>query len=88
MSASVRPAMAVGKHLSPLTTGWARQLRQIALHRETAALLDLRASRATSEAEAMRLRRRAAQRRAIAQALRQQAAGRGTSPRWERSSPR
>lgn len=50
----------------------AHLLRQIALHQETAALLDQRAQNATSPAQATVLRQRAAARRAIAQQLRQQ----------------
>jgi hypothetical protein len=51
-----------------------KQLRRIALHQETAALLELRAGRATSPTEAALLRRRAATRRSTAQQLRAQLA--------------
>jgi hypothetical protein len=48
----------------------AAQLRRIALHEETAALLDIRAARAGTDAFASPLRRRAAEHRREAQRLR------------------
>jgi hypothetical protein len=62
----------------------ASELRRMALHLETAAVLDLRAQRATDPAQVAVLRRRAEQRRQEAARIRAQLAARGVvlgSPR-------
>jgi hypothetical protein len=55
----------------------ASELRRMALHLETAAVLDLRAQRATDPAQVAVLRRRAEQRRREAARIRAQLAARG-----------
>ena len=57
----------------------ALQLRRIAVHQETVALLELRAQQAASTGDAALLRRRAAERRALAQQLRTQLAAEQTA---------
>jgi hypothetical protein len=57
----------------------ASELRQMALHLETAAVLELRASRATDPAQVVVLRRRAEQRRREAARIRTHLAARGVA---------
>ena len=57
----------------------AQELRRMALHLETAAVLELRASRATDPAQVAVLRRRAEQRRREAARIRAHLAARGVA---------
>jgi hypothetical protein len=64
---------------------FAASLRRIALHQETARVLDLRASRAATDDQAALLRRRAEQHRRTAQRLRQEL-GAALGRPWARPS--
>jgi hypothetical protein len=63
----------------PLDPRLATDLRRMALHLETAAVLDLRAGRSTDPVQAAVLRRRAAQRREEAGRIRARLSARGVA---------
>jgi hypothetical protein len=74
-----RVAASVARPVAGSSPGAAAELRRMALHLETAAVLELRAQRATDPAQVDTLRRRAQQRRRQAARIRARLAAEGAA---------